>query len=481
MLRGIITGLFFGGVLGLMLAGIVSLLAPLPSNIAVPQAEEPTASEPASTTGTSLADTSTTDAPVQADSTAQSPSAVAGIDGAPSADRASAPRPDTANVEGAPAAPATSGDLEIALQSESPVLPNPQANPITRPGEDDEPSISADPAQPQSPVNVDTQAFEAPSTGEDSNAPVVATDLAPTQTAPEQQGQTGDDALPSVDAASPQQAEQPTTEETASLLKPATGFDESFKQRTSTRLPTVGAENATAEAVEEVVATSVPPLKAFAASFDPDGDKPLMSIVLLDDAATAVDLATLSEFPLPVSIAVNAQSETAAARAAELRAAGFEVLAIMDFPSGATASDVEVNILGQLANVPEAVALMDGFDGGLQETREIADQVIAYTANSGHGLVLQPKGLNTAQKLAAREGVGAVTVFRDFDGKGQTEVVIRRFLDQAAFKARQNESVLMMGRLQESTIAALASWALQDRASTVSVAPVSALLSNIGR
>lgn len=502
MLRGIITGLFFGGILGLMLAGLVSLVAPLPSDIAVPQAEAPIASQPETAAGTSLTETSTTDAPVQADAMAQSPAAVEGVDGAPIADLASAPRPDTANVENAPAAPTSEGDPEVALQSESPVLPNPQANPIARPGEESEPSISVDPAQPQSPVTLETQAFETPATEESSNAPVAMNDPAPEQSAPETvleqdavtQSVTQEDRLPAVDLDTPELAEAPeaevtvaevaddsVAEETASLLKPATGFEKSFEQRTSDRLPTVGAATDVVQDVseEEMVSVAQTPLEAFAAAFEAKGDKPLMSIVLLDNPDAGVDLSALADFPLPVSIAVNAQSETAVGRVKELRDAGFEVLALMDFPAGATASDVEVNIAAQLANVPEAVALMDGFEGGLQETRDIADQVISYTVGSGHGLVLQPKGLNTTQKLAVREGVGAVTVFRDFDGKAQTEVVIRRFLDQAAFKARQNESVLMMGRLQDSTIAALASWALQDRASTVSVAPVSALLLSV--
>lgn len=480
MIRGIITGLFFGGVLGLMLAGIVSLLAPLPSNVAVPQSEDPQAAQPVAQTGNSLTSTSATDAPVNADAVAQSPAASSGADGAPVADRSSAPKPETGTVADTQTAPVENGDLDVALQSESPVLPNPQANAIAGPAQENELSISVDPAQPQSPAAVETNAFDAPDTGDSPTAPVVASEAAPNQQAPAQQGQVGDDAAPVVDATPAEEtvAEAPEEgDEKVSMLKPATGFGETFEQRTSTRLPTVGAEPATTEVVaEEAVQEALPPLEAYAAAFEVEGDKPLMSIVLLDDAAAGVDIATLKEFPLPVSVAVDAQSDSAAARAAEWRAAGLEVIAIANFPAGATASDVEVNLTGQLANIPEAVALMDGFDGGLQETRAVSDQVIAYALSSGHGLVLQPKGLNTAQKLAVRDGVGAVTVFRDIDGKGQTEVVMRRFLDQAAFKARQSEAVLMLGRLQEQTIAALASWALQDRASTVSVAPVSALL-----
>ncbi|MFY0595996.1 MAG: divergent polysaccharide deacetylase family protein [Cognatishimia sp.] len=455
MLRGIFTGLFFGGVLGLMLAGVVSLLAPLPSNVAVPQAQGPATAAPEAAVNTPLAVTSDTDAPVNADATAQTPAAVEGADGAPVADFASAPKPNTSTVADTPSAPAQNGAVDVAVNSESPVLPNPQANAIASPGADDEPSISVDPAQPLSPQTADTQAFDNPEAVADEGA----------EAAPAVVESGADIVAPDV-----------SDEETTSLLKPVTGFQESFTQHTSTRLPTVYAE-ADQPATEDVaVEMAKPPLEAFSTAFEGEADKPLLSIVLLDDPAAGIDLQTLAEFPMPMSIAVNAQSADALARAAALRGAGLEVLALMDFPVGATASDVAVNIESQLANVPEAVALMDGFDGGVQENRAVSDQVIAYALSSGHGVVFQPKGLNTAQKLAVREGVGAVTVFRDFDGSGQSDVVIRRFLDQAAFKARQNEAVLMLGRMQNSTIAALASWALQDRASTVSIAPVSALL-----
>jgi polysaccharide deacetylase 2 family uncharacterized protein YibQ len=88
-----------------------------------------------------------------------------------------------------------------------------------------------------------------------------------------------------------------------------------------------------------------------------------------------------------------------------------------------------------------------------------------------------PDGLDTAQKLAAKAGVPSATVFRDFDSAGQDDAAIRRFLDQAAFRAGQEEvGVIMVGRLRPDTISALLLWGLQDRASRVALAPVSALL-----
>ena len=106
----------------------------------------------------------------------------------------------------------------------------------------------------------------------------------------------------------------------------------------------------------------------------------------------------------------------------------------------------------------------------------MSDQVSSIAKGSGHGVVWQPNGLDTAQKLAAKEGVASQTLFRDFDSKDQSPTIIRRFLDQAAFKAGQEGSVIMVGRLRADTISALLVWGLQTRVQRVSVAPVSAVL-----
>ena len=50
--------------------------------------------------------------------------------------------------------------------------------------------------------------------------------------------------------------------------------------------------------------------------------------------------------------------------------------------------------------------------------------------------------------MGAGDGVAAATLFRDFDKDGQDARVIRRFLDQAAFRARQDGSVVMLGRVR---------------------------------
>ncbi len=455
MLRGIITGFFFGGVLGLMVAGVASLLYPLPSTITTETTVADASAQPEAPTGQGIENASATDAPVNADANAQSPAPVDGADAAPNADQASAPKPSPATIDQTQAAPAAEGNLDVAVDDVSPVFPNPQARPITEPGTDDEPSISVDPAQPQSPDAPDATAFTTPERTEE---PVASDSETPAE-------------QPNVQDT----AEAPSQPAVNSFQTSSTDLTAREDTRVSNRLPSVdGADETASEITEDTQAAGA--LARNAQQVALDESKPLISVILMDDPSASVDLATLANFPMPISVAVNALSSDASERAAAYRALGLEVFAIVDLPEGASPSDVEINVASQLSVVPEAVGVLEGLAGGLQENRSVSEQVIASLLETGHGLLMQPKGLNTAQKLAAREGVPSLTIFRDFDNAGQTEVVMRRFLDQAAFKAGQTNGVVMLGRVAPTTIAALASWALQDRASTVSIAPVSATL-----
>ena len=255
------------------------------------------------------------------------------------------------------------------------------------------------------------------------------------------------------------------------------------------RLPTVStapAEQATSEAeIADNIAQSpgadapdpdAPPLIRFASPYQPGGDNPQMSIILMDDGTGPLGASALEGFPFPLTFAVDANRADAAEIAAAYRAEGFEVMALANLPEGAAPVDVEVAMQAWFGAVPEAVAVMEGDGFGLQASRAVSDQVTQIIASSGHGLVMRPKGLNTAQQLAAREGVPSATIFRDFDSEGQDPRVIRRFLDHAAFKARQEGAVIMLGRLRPDTVSALLLWGLQDRAESVDLVPVSVVL-----
>ncbi|MCB1340674.1 MAG: divergent polysaccharide deacetylase family protein [Pseudooceanicola sp.] len=218
-----------------------------------------------------------------------------------------------------------------------------------------------------------------------------------------------------------------------------------------------------------------PPLERFAAPFDNPEGKPLMSIVLIDDDKS-IGVEALAEFPYPLTFAVDPSAPDAEARMARHRAAGFEVVALVDLPAAGSAQDAEVALSVIFERVPQALAVLEGTGTGVQGNRAMSDQVSAFAGASGRGVITQGNGLNTMQKLAVKEGIPAVSVFRDFDGAGQTPAVMRRFLDQAAFRAGQEGAVVMLGRVRPDTVSALLIWALQDRATRVALAPVSAVL-----
>lgn len=220
------------------------------------------------------------------------------------------------------------------------------------------------------------------------------------------------------------------------------------------------------------------PFTANAEPFLNPEDRPLMSIVLIDDAG-AIGAEALVDFPYPLSFAIDPEDPEAAAKMTARREAGFEVLLLADLPREATPQDAETSFEVWRGKLPEAVAILEGVDTGVQGNRPLADQVAAVAASAGYGLVTQDSGLNTVQKLALRDGVPAGVVFRDFDGAGQDPRAIRRFLDQAAFRAGQEGAVIMLGRLRPDTISALLLWGLQDRAERVSLAPVSASLDSL--
>ncbi len=329
-------------------------------------------------------------------------------------------------------------------------------------------TISADPAQPSLPdvesgtgMSTNTMSARAPDTGEDRGMseankaePAAPTDemQEPGEAAP---GRTNGDVVDNI--------------ETGRLPSIGAEAPASTLETTAESLPEVNLD-ASSDMAPAIVANAEP----FA---NPEG-KPLMAIILIDDGSSPIGLDALDAFPYPLSFAVDAAQPGAQEAMERYRNAGFEVLAIANLPEGADARDTETVMQTVFAAVPQAVGVLEGTGTGLQISRDASEQLAPILLETGHGLVVFSKGLETAPKLIAREGVPVGTVFRDFDSAGQSATVIRRFLDQAAFKAgRDAGGVIMLGRLRADTISALLLWGLQDRANRVALAPISAVLS----
>ncbi len=221
-----------------------------------------------------------------------------------------------------------------------------------------------------------------------------------------------------------------------------------------------------------------PALVANSVTFDNPRDLPLVSIILIDDAAHPISKQALARFPFPVTFAIDADRDDAEDAAIKYRNAGFEVVILTDLPKDATPQDVEVSFQAYKSQIPLAVALMDRNLNGFQGNRELVKQAAANLAESGHGFLSFDKGLNTAEKLAARAGVKAGLIYRVLDANGEKPEMIRRYLDRAAFRAAKDGQVILLGHTNPDTIEALVLWGLEDRASSVAVAPLSAVLEN---
>lgn len=510
MARGYFSGLIAGTLVSVVVLGAASVLMG-PKGDAVPDAtslDVPAGSEfnkPREDSEAALPGVEDTpDAGETPQVSAPEPDDLASLD---AADTEPAAQPETGSAEGTMSAPETGTEVAgVEVDSESPVLPSPQAMAPSEPSGEEELSISTDPAQPAMPEAEDSAAFP-----ESEEKAAMETEANETAMEAITEEPAAEDSLEET-VADESAAEEPATEGTAMetvTQEPAVpepqdvavaeeDGDSEADENSSTirdlapevktnRLPSVTdeaeAETEMAEADTETETEAEPseedisPLERFAVPFENPGDKPLMSIILIDDGSSPVGLQALESFPYPLSFAVKANWDKAQDAMIKYRAAGFEVLALTDLPAGADAQDTEVAMQATFAAMPEVVAIMEGSETGLQSSREAAEQLTPILLDSGHGLVLFPKGLNTAQKLAAREGVPSATVFRDFDAKGQNATVIRRFLDQAAFKAGQEKGgVVMVGRLRPDTVSALLLWGLQDRAARVALAPISAML-----
>lgn len=337
-------------------------------------------------------------------------------------------------------------DAGVAVNSETPVEPSAPGTAPSAPQDETKLALSSDPTQPVVPSVSDAGS----GFGDDAPAPEVA---APADNVNE----------PAVEA-----------ERSAALPQAGSGDDATGAGPSiGTRVIPLTERGTTV--VETPDVTIEPPIVLYSQPFSNPDNKPMMSIILIDDDKS-IGVEALANFPQPLTMAVDPSAPDAAEKMARHRAAGFEVVSLIDLPKGATAQDAEVTLAASFAAMPEVVAVLEGPNSGVQGNRSLADQVSAIVQGSGHGLIMQENGLNTVYKLAAREGIPAGLVFRDFDGAGQSASVMRRFLDQAAFRAGRDGAVIMLGRVRPDTVSTLLLWALQDRASRVALAPVSAVL-----
>ncbi len=344
----------------------------------------------------------------------------------------------------------------------------PETSPVLTPPQGFAPQAGAADSQPAAPDGIDLPAAtpSAPEgTGMEEGMDDTATDSGTDETL---------NTTPEVKIMSPEDAA------TEALPGQKVGsFTDRNDSRVSSRLPSITDAPATdtAEAAPMVVAEDLPALLAYSADFNETPSGPVMSVILVDIAQLGPEDDALSHLPFPVTFAVDAMASQAGERALAYRDKGMEVLSMISLPDGATPQDAAV-ILSEAANlVPVSIGFLDVPSASFQASRQVAAQVVASAQESGRGLVTFPHGLNSLEQEAKRAKAPAALVFRDFDGRSQDVAAMKRFLDQAAFQAGTGKTVVLLGRSKPDTIQALAEWSLGNRAATVTMVPLSYLLS----
>lgn len=378
-------------------------------------------------------------------------------------------------AEASPQAPAGDAAPRLSVRRIEPAQPTPEP---AAPPAPEAPAPAPQPAAVEEAAVAPDVAGEPATPGAEDTAP-------PAAAAPEPSRTSQPDATPAPEAAPTQPARTnrlpvvrtPGQDGTARSGIPAPSV------RTN-RLPRIGdpVEEGAAP-VEDAVVEEVPAgpegtaLARNSVPFEAPADVPRLSVVLVHEGDGLTGATDLSDLPVPVSFAVSATASDAGDAARLYRAGGHEVALIPALPRAGRAQDVEVALADSLRIVPDAVALMDPTGQAFQNSRVGLAQVILAATDTGHGVVTVARGLNSAQQIAERQGVPAGIVFRALD-PSTDRFALARALDQAAFRARQDGNAILVAPADPEVLAALVEWALENRTTTVVLAPLSAVLVN---
>lgn len=390
------------------------------------------------------------------------------------------PKPDgpIANsglVRAPEAAPAAVPDPEPAPEPEPEPDPEPTPEPAPEPAPQPEPEPEPEPEQ--------QQGAAAPAAPQPAQLPALTSPVPGTGGAPDT-GETATLGAPSVETGSnagiggsTDTSPARTVTAPTQIASAATGADSGPSVNTESAAVPEIASSAAASALIEGTA-----LQEFAAPFDGSEGKPLMAIVLIDEGEAPVLRPGMAALNEPVTFGVLADLPDAAQVAGRYRESGFEVAAVAP-TSGAlslgTATGPEAvnqTLASIFQKVPGAASFMDGIDGPLPSNTRLAENVIQALAFTGHGLVShRGNGLSAVPPVAEGAGVPAEVVYRVIDAEAGS-AAITQALERAVEDAERNGKVIVVGHVRQETIATLSQWMFGASPGNVSIAPVSAVL-----
>lgn len=381
-----------------------------------------------------------------------------------------APAPDTTEPESPEPAPDT------AEQVDTPPAPEPASEPANESTTEDSsvaPDLAPAPAAPQ-PAAIPALTASAPGSpeapaagGADLDAGSEATLGAPAiETSANAGIGGGGDSTPPRPGAAPTQIASSTV-----------GTDSG---------PAVNTESAAVpEITGTATASSLIPGKAlteFAAPFDGSDGKPLMAIVLIDEGESPFLRPGMAALNEPVTFGVRADLPDSDLVAGRYRESGFEVSAVTP-PEGALSlasadtPDAVVQTLAEVfRKVPAAASLMDAIGGPLPGDTDLARQVAQGLAVTGHGLLShRGTGVTDLPTIAEAEGVPTEVIFRVIDDEPGS-ASITQALEAALGDAERTGGAIIVGHVRQETVATLSQWMFGTSPQSVTIAPVSAVL-----
>lgn len=204
---------------------------------------------------------------------------------------------------------------------------------------------------------------------------------------------------------------------------------------------------------------------------------PRFAIVLIDRSGSGLPLAEVAGFPAPLTIALDPTQPGAIEAAAGYEATGHEVLVLANSLSeNASPLEAAASLTQLLNQMPTAVGVLIPPGSPFVRDATRASELTAILAQSGHGLVSLPQGLDALGRAATLSGVPDAQVFRVLDGDNEGVQLMTRYLDRAAFQASRDASVVVLGIVRPQTMEALNQWVGGRRAAEVALAPISSLM-----
>lgn len=223
-------------------------------------------------------------------------------------------------------------------------------------------------------------------------------------------------------------------------------------------------------------------ISEFAAPFDGADGKPLMAIVLIDEGESPFLRPGMAALNEPVTFGVRADLPDSDLVAGRYRESGFEVSAVtplegtLSLSSAAAPEAVAQTLAEVFRNVPAAATLMDSIGGALPGDADLARQVAQGLSVTGHGLLShRGSGLTDVATIAEAEGVPSEVIFRVIDDQPGA-ANISQALDAALGDAERTGGVIIVGHVRQETVATLSQWMFGANPQSVTIAPVSAVL-----